>query len=94
MVETAPECPLDLKQDVRIPPAFFSPSHIGKDAFLKDEPFLKEETEFLRSFIIFIISKFSNFDHFLIFSQKTQSKWKDILKKYQLRRTLQKICHV
>ena len=67
-----------LKQYGRLPPAYFAPSHFGKDAFLKDE-----NVFFFKILCFFIIfSNFSNFNFYLIFAKKTSKiRWKDICKK-------------
>ena len=52
----------DLKQDGRLPPAYFAPSPFGKHAILKDENVFSSKKH---SFFI-VFSNFSNVQNFLI----------------------------
>ena len=70
----------------RLPPAYFPPSHVGKDTSWKDE------SVFLILSIIF--SNFSNFENLLIFGEKPGIEGAEVnfRKQYYLIRILQQIC--
>ena len=78
---------IELKKDVRLPPAYLPPTNFVEDAFLKD----KSVFFFQKNYSI----KFCNFTKTSLFAKKpSQSRWKRHFRKsFNLIRILQ-ICHL